>query len=101
MLPRHVLGSQACVRARPGELERLTESIQVDHARVLRAAYVAHPERFVRQVPVPPPLPGPAWINKPRPESRWRPVGVTIAVLARPRGNSGRYLRVSNLAAPP
>jgi putative transposase len=32
---------------------------------VLRAAYAAHPERFVRQAPVPPPLPGPAWINKP------------------------------------
>ena len=41
------------------------ESIQVERARVLQAAYVAHPERFVRQPPVPPALPGPAWINKP------------------------------------
>jgi putative transposase len=41
------------------------EGIQVERARVLRAAYAAHPERFVRQRPVPPPLPGPAWINKP------------------------------------
>jgi putative transposase len=39
--------------------------IQVERASVLQAAYVAHPERFVRQLPVPPPLPGPAWINKP------------------------------------
>jgi len=41
------------------------ESVQFERARVLEAAYVAHPERFVRQPPVPPPLPGPAWINKP------------------------------------
>jgi putative transposase len=38
---------------------------QVERARVLQEAYAAHPERFVRQAPVPPPLPGPAWINKP------------------------------------
>ena len=41
------------------------EGLQVERARVLQAAYVAHPERFVRQAPVPPPLPGPAWINTP------------------------------------
>jgi len=34
-------------------------------ADVLRAAYAAHPERFPRGVPVPPPLPTAAWINKP------------------------------------
>jgi putative transposase len=34
-------------------------------AAVLRAAYHAHPERFPRGVPVPPPLPTAAWINKP------------------------------------
>jgi hypothetical protein len=38
---------------------------QLERTRVLQAAYAAHPERFVRQAPVPPPLPGPAWINKP------------------------------------
>jgi putative transposase len=36
-------------------------------AEVLRAAYAAHPERFPRGVPVPPPLPTAAWINKPSP----------------------------------
>jgi putative transposase len=41
------------------------DAAQVARARVLQAAYAAHPERFVRQAPVPPPLPGPAWINKP------------------------------------
>ena len=41
------------------------DGIQVERERVLRVAYAAHPERFVRQAPVPPPLPGPAWINKP------------------------------------
>jgi len=34
-------------------------------AEVLRATYAAHPERFPRGVPVPPPLPTAAWINKP------------------------------------
>src|SRR5579859_1642920 len=33
----------------------------------LTAAYTAHPERFVRQAPTPPPLPTAAWINKPAP----------------------------------
>ncbi len=41
------------------------EGIQVERAHVLQAAYAVHPERFVRQAPVPPPLPEPAWINKP------------------------------------
>ena len=41
------------------------QSIQLERARVLQAAYTTHPERFVRQLPVPPPLPGVAWINKP------------------------------------
>ncbi len=41
------------------------EAIQVERASVLQTAYAAHPERFVRHAPVPPPLPGPAWINKP------------------------------------
>ena len=34
---------------------------------VLHAAYATHPERFVRHVPEPPPLPTAAWINPPRP----------------------------------
>ena len=34
-------------------------------AELLRVAYAAHPERFPRGVPVPPPLPTAAWINKP------------------------------------
>lgn len=36
-------------------------------ATVLRAAYAAHPERFVRKIPTPPPLPMAAWINPPKP----------------------------------
>jgi len=36
-------------------------------ATVLRTAYAAHPERFVNQVPIPPPLPTTAWINPPKP----------------------------------
>jgi putative transposase len=41
------------------------ESIQIERAQVLQTAYAAHPERFVRQPPVPPQLPGVAWINTP------------------------------------
>jgi putative transposase len=36
-------------------------------AAVLRTAYAAHPERFVNQIPTPPPLPTAAWINPPKP----------------------------------
>jgi putative transposase len=38
-------------------------------ARVLNTAYTQHPERFVRQPPVPPQLPTAAWINKPEKET--------------------------------
>jgi putative transposase len=37
-------------------------------AAVLAAAYARTPERFVRQTPVPPPLPTATWINKPATE---------------------------------
>jgi len=33
---------------------------------VLQAAYVAHPERFVRGLPTPPELPTAVWINRPQ-----------------------------------
>lgn len=38
---------------------------QTQRAAVLTAAYVAHPERFVRKPPEPPALPAAAWINRP------------------------------------
>jgi putative transposase len=37
---------------------------------VLASAFDAHPERFVRGLPVPPSLPEAAWINKPKVESK-------------------------------
>ncbi len=40
-------------------------TVQQQRAAVLQAAYAAHPERFVRQLPIPPALPQPAWINPP------------------------------------
>jgi putative transposase len=36
-------------------------------AEVLATAYTAHPERFVRRTPLPPPPPTAAWINRPLP----------------------------------
>lgn len=44
----------------------LAEAKWQHRAQVLRVAYEAHPERFPRGVPVPPPLPTAAWINPPR-----------------------------------
>ena len=43
----------------------LAEAKWQQRAEVLRAAYAAHPARFPRGVPLPPPLPTAAWINKP------------------------------------
>jgi putative transposase len=42
------------------------EIVRQRRADVLNAAYAAHPERFVRRLPVPPALPTAAWINEPK-----------------------------------
>jgi putative transposase len=44
----------------------LAETRLAERAAALRQAYAATPERFVRGVPTPPPLPQAVWINKPR-----------------------------------
>jgi putative transposase len=41
------------------------EAVRTARAQTLAASYARHPERFVRKLPEPPALPGPAWINKP------------------------------------
>ena len=46
---------------------RATE-LHAKRVRVLKAAYAATPERFVRSTPKPPTLPSAAWINKPTTE---------------------------------
>ena len=43
----------------------LAEAKQQQRAELLHRAYHAHPERFPRGGPIPPPLPTAAWINKP------------------------------------
>lgn len=40
--------------------------VLAQRAKVLEAAYAAHPERFVRRAPKPPALPEAVWINPPR-----------------------------------
>ena len=45
-----------------GRAEEVRSARQV----VLTDAFTAHPERFVRKRPEPPPLPGPVWINPPK-----------------------------------
>ena len=41
------------------------EAIRQQRALVLKGAYAAHLERFVRKPPMPPPLPEAVWINEP------------------------------------
>jgi len=52
-----------------------------DRARVLAAAYAAHPERFPRGLPTPGTLPGAVWINQPATP----PDGANTALAASPR----------------
>jgi putative transposase len=49
-----------------GKAEAVTNQRRI----VLASAFDAHPERFVRGLPVPPSLPEAAWINKPKVESK-------------------------------
>src|SRR5581483_4427042 len=42
------------------------ELVRAQRGVVLESAYTAHPERFVRKPPTPPPLPSVAWINEPK-----------------------------------
>jgi len=44
----------------------LGEDVRAARQAVLTAAYAAHPERFVRKHPEPPPLPSAVWINPPK-----------------------------------
>ena len=48
-----------------GKAEQVSSRRQI----VLASAFDAHPERFVRGIPMPPSLPEAAWINKPKVES--------------------------------
>lgn|GEM_PF-3425772 len=48
------------------------EQAHAARSQVLDAAYTAHPERFVNQRPVPPPLPKPAGINS-KPDDQAEP----------------------------
>lgn len=45
------------------------EEVYSARKETLRIAYEAHPERFVKGIPLPPPLPVAAWINKPKSET--------------------------------
>jgi putative transposase len=45
----------------------LAQHVQKARSEILRIAYEAHPERFVKRIPVPPAIPEAVWINKPKP----------------------------------
>jgi len=61
------------------------ERVRAQRANVLAAAYAAHPERFVRQLPQPPALPAAVWINPPAPSPT---LPVTFDALAGPSASS-------------
>ena len=44
----------------------------LERQRILRVAYTAHPERFVKGMPEPPALPDAVWINPPQPGQKAR-----------------------------
>ncbi len=79
----------------------------------LRKAFEATPERFVRGVPTPPPLPQAVWINKPRPADDaapgalalpYEPSGVDAAARrarGAPEGVAQRACRASSGGAEP
>lgn len=50
----------------------LAAGIREQRGEVLAAAYAAHPERFIRAMPVPPALPTAVWINPPQKETALR-----------------------------
>jgi putative transposase len=68
----------------------------VERQHVLRSAYAAHPERFVKGQPTPPPLPVAVWINPPK--SATESAAVVAAV--DPVGNSQRSAELSTSPQP-
>ena len=66
----------------------------VERQQVLRLAYAAHPERFVKGQPTPPALPTAVWINPPK--SATESAAVVAAV--DPVGNSERSAELSTLS---
>jgi len=55
----------------PADVHRGRAALRLqERAAVLEAAHRAHPERFVRGLPLPPPQPTEVWINKPAPQER-------------------------------
>lgn len=59
----------------------------------LQQAYAAHPERFVKGLPTPPPLPTEVWINPPK--------SVSAAVAVEPVGNPQPRAGLSTTPQPP
>ena len=47
-------------------IQVLTRETRRKRAATLRAAYTAHPERFVTRPPRPPKIPARSWINPPQ-----------------------------------
>jgi putative transposase len=58
------------------------ELIHQQRTRVLAAAYLLHPERFVRKIPEPPALPTAAWINKPADDTAPQPLTLFFSLPA-------------------
>jgi len=57
-----------------------SEAVTNQRRIVLASAFEAHPDRFVRGLPIPPTLPEAAWINKPKAESKKVMLAENIAI---------------------
>ena len=61
------------------------EGVRAARQHVLAAAYVAHPERFVRRPPEPPVVPAAVWINPPPSQAASAPCRSTFGGSTLPR----------------
>jgi putative transposase len=75
-----------------GEAARLFANRQ----QTLNAAYAAHPERFVKGLPIPPALPTAVWINPPKLAAG----SAAVVVAVEPVGNSERSGELSTTPPP-
>ena len=71
-------------------------SLFAQRQQVLRLAYAAHPERFVKGQPTPPALPAAVWINPPQPATE----SAAVVVAVDPVGNSQRSGELSTSPQP-
>jgi putative transposase len=77
------------------------EALRAQRQQVLLEAYTAHPERFVRGRPTPPPLPKEVWINKPQVEDEKEEVELGSRRNGRSGGAAHRFTQEGAIESTP